>query len=165
MVTIMAGAAVSWYSRQQEVVALSQTEIEYISLCSGTEEKIWTRRPINDAVLVADVINLTEVLTDNQGGMSLVENEAENRRSRHIDVWYHFTRNAKSKKQIMVNYCCTDNMTADIMTKPLGPIKCNEILGNVRTYERKGLKSLWPREGVECMLILAFVFREVENFF
>lgn len=37
MVTIMAGAAVSCYSRQQEGVALSSAEAEYISLCFGAK--------------------------------------------------------------------------------------------------------------------------------
>lgn len=41
---IMCGAPVCWSSRQQEVVALSSAEAEYVSLCSGTEEAIWLRR-------------------------------------------------------------------------------------------------------------------------
>ena len=41
---IMSGAAISWLSRKQPVVALSTTEAEYIALCTATQEAVWLRR-------------------------------------------------------------------------------------------------------------------------
>eukprot|EP00171_Calliarthron_tuberculosum_P012764 IDg12764t1 len=43
-IAIMGESAVSWASRQQEVVALSSTESEYISLCTAVKETVWLRR-------------------------------------------------------------------------------------------------------------------------
>lgn len=41
---VMCGGAVSWSLRKQEVVALSNIDAEYVSLCSGTMESIWLYR-------------------------------------------------------------------------------------------------------------------------
>lgn len=35
------GAAISWTSHKQQVVALSSTKAEYIALTEGTKELIW----------------------------------------------------------------------------------------------------------------------------
>ena len=37
-VFVMSGAAVSWLSKRQPVVALSTTEAEYIALCTAAQE-------------------------------------------------------------------------------------------------------------------------------
>lgn len=34
-------AALGWRSKKQECVALSTTEVEYISLCTATTEAVW----------------------------------------------------------------------------------------------------------------------------
>lgn len=142
MVTIMSGAAVAWYSRQQEVVALSTTEAEYISLCSGTKETVWTRRLICDIGLVPSIEFPTPLLTDNQGGIGLVSNESVNRRTKHIDVRYHYTRNAVNASEIKIEYCCTEDMAADVMTKPLGRIKMKKFSEMCGLRYNKGCKSM-----------------------
>lgn len=86
MVPIMAGVAVSWYSRQKNLDAISSTEANYISLRSDTTETIWTRRLIDDTKFVPDVKHLTAMLTDNQGGIGLVGNESVNKHTKLIDV-------------------------------------------------------------------------------
>ena len=41
---MMGPAAVTWCARQQEVVAMSPAEAEYISICMGVKELMWIRR-------------------------------------------------------------------------------------------------------------------------
>lgn len=43
-VFMMAGAAESWCSSVQEVVALSASGADYVSLCTGVKEALWLRR-------------------------------------------------------------------------------------------------------------------------
>ena len=45
------------------------------------------------------------------------------KRSRHIDVKYHFVRHLAKARHIELLYLKTDLMTADIFTKPLGPTR------------------------------------------
>ena len=38
---------------------------------------------------------------------------------KHIDVRYHYTREAAEQEIIKIDYCPTDQMIADVLTKPL----------------------------------------------
>jgi hypothetical protein len=51
-------------------------------------------------------------MEDNQGCIKLAENPVVHGRSKHIDVRYHFIRER-------VGCCSTNDMVADILTKPL----------------------------------------------
>lgn len=53
----------------------------------------------------------------------MAKNESVNRRTKHIDVRYHYTRQAVQEKQVRLMYCPTADMVADILTKPLGKTK------------------------------------------
>ena len=41
-------------------------------------------------------------------------------RTKHIDINYHFIRDKIIKKQLILDYCPTEEMLADLLTKPLG---------------------------------------------
>lgn len=127
-VVMMGGAAISWYARQQEVVALSSTESEYISLCSGVKETIWIRRLVRGIGNVTRIDEPTVLLTDNQGGMKLASNASVNRRTKHIDVRFHFTRQAVQDGTVCLEYCPTEEMVADMLTKGLGRVKLEKFV-------------------------------------
>jgi hypothetical protein len=54
-------------------------------------------------------------------------------RGKHRDVRYHFCREKVESGDIEVQYCATENMLADVLTKPLVSAKhsklCNAIMG------------------------------------
>ena len=50
-------------------------------------------------------------------------NPKHHNRTKHIDISYHFTRERVISGEIIVTYCPTENMLADIMTKGLGRVK------------------------------------------
>ena len=89
---MMSGSLVAWSARQQEVVAMSSAESEYISLCTGTKETIWLRRLMAGLGVVPHVEKPTSMFVDNQSAIGLARNTAVNRRNKHIDTRYHFTR-------------------------------------------------------------------------
>ena len=45
---ILNGAAVTWSSRRQQIVALSTMESEYIAASDSTREAVWLRRLLED---------------------------------------------------------------------------------------------------------------------
>ena len=109
--------AVSWLSKKQATVALSTAEAEYVALSTATQEAIWLRR------LLADVgeppEGPTEIYEDNQGAISMAKNPVGHARTKHIDIRYHFVREGVQDGAIALKYIATDEMIADILTKPL----------------------------------------------
>ena len=124
----MNGTAVAWCARQQEVVALSSAESEYISMCNGARETLWLRRLLAGLQVVLSIEAPTLMYVDNQAAIALAHNSAVNRRNKHIDVRYHFMRQVVEDGIIKLDYCPTDEMVADMFTKALGRIKLQKFV-------------------------------------
>lgn len=60
---------------------------------------------------------------DSQSAQKFVVNHALNRKSKHIDIRYHFLKDAVSNNVINVKYMCSNDMPADVLTKPLSATK------------------------------------------
>ena len=50
-------------------------------------------------------------------------NQADSARTKHIDVCYHFVRDAVQREEVQLRYCRTGLNCADIFTKPLAEDK------------------------------------------
>lgn len=71
---------------------------------------------------------------DNQGCLSVANNDRTDRRTKHIDVQYHATRDKLKDGTISLEYCSTDRMVADSLTKPICKTKfewCRTRMGLV----------------------------------
>ena len=116
------GGAISWCSRKQTIVAASTCEAEYIGLTMASKEAIWLRRLVGDILGPRITENPLVVWSDNNGAISLTTNEALNRRNKHIDIAYHFVRDAVRRGVVKIVYLPTTEMAADILTKPVGRV-------------------------------------------
>lgn len=56
---------------------------------------------------------------DNQSAIKLIKNPEYHARTKHIDVRQHFIREKFQNNFFLLEYINTNNMTADVMTKPL----------------------------------------------
>ena len=114
---ILGDGVVSWSSKRQPTVALSTTEAEYMAASHCTREAIWLRQ------LMADVrckqVGGTLVMCDNQGAIALAKNPVHHARTKHIDVQHHFVREKVERGLIRLEYCPTEDMVADVLTKAL----------------------------------------------
>jgi hypothetical protein len=50
----------------------------------------------------------------------LSKNPRYHPRTKHIDIKHHFIRDKVAKKEVVLDYCATEEMLADLLTKPLG---------------------------------------------
>ena len=108
---------VSWSSKKQATIAKSSTEAEYVSLSSAAQEAIWLRSLMKD--LGNKLKAATLLYEDNQGAIELSRNPKHHNRTKHIDISYHFIREKVASNEIVVEYCPSVEMLADIMTKGL----------------------------------------------
>ena len=58
-------------------------------------------------------------MEDNQGDIALGKNPVNHARTKHIDIRYHYVREAVEDHVIDLEYCPTKKMIADLLTKPL----------------------------------------------
>ena len=61
------------------------------------------------------------IYCDNQSAIALVHNPEHHARTKHIDIQYHFVRNCIEDGTTRLEYCPTEDMVADGLTKALGP--------------------------------------------
>lgn len=113
-------APIAWSSKKQSIVALSTTEAELIALAEGLKIALWFKQALEGLEIKHKPIMVHQ---DNQSCIALVNKEAlASMRTKHIDLRYMVVRDYVSKKKIVIVYCSTDNMLADIMTKALGKV-------------------------------------------
>ncbi|KAH8328794.1 hypothetical protein KR067_013299, partial [Drosophila pandora] len=125
-----AGAAFSWESKKQSVVALSSTEAEYIALSGAAKEAMYIKKLITEMGFGG--IKTLQVFSDNQSAQCLAKNPKFHARSKHIDIKYHHVRDMYKSKIINIEYVSTENMIADVLTKNLNRVKhekCISLLG------------------------------------
>ncbi|CAL1681088.1 unnamed protein product [Lasius platythorax] len=130
-VTVHCGGPISWQSIRQKIVALSTTEAEYVAASDATKEAIWIRR-LMKSVGAAAVGHATELRLDNQGSIKLNKNPEFHKRTKHIDVRFHFIRDIYSKGNIIINYVPSSQQLADILTKALPRNKFKENRRNLQ---------------------------------
>ena len=56
---------------------------------------------------------------DNQSAICIAKNAKNHPRSKHIDIKFHYIRDLIASDKIKIVYCPSENMIADIFTKPL----------------------------------------------
>jgi hypothetical protein len=126
----LAGAAISWKSKWQSIIALSSTESEYVGLGFASKEAVWLRRIMRDVGIGCDMgVKPIKIYADNQGSIKIANNSYTTKRSKHIDIQFHFTRSVIESGEIELEYCPTSMMIADMMTKALAPVKVEEFTG------------------------------------
>ena len=112
---MLGSSIVSWCSQKQRTVALLTTESEYVAACQSIKELVWLK------LLMAELIsnNSITLYMDNQCVIRLIQNPEFHKRTKHIDVRYHFIREKFRDGVFQLEYVHTSNQLADIFTKPL----------------------------------------------
>ena len=109
------GAPVSWHSGLQGTISLSSCEAEYVALSECCREVDYLRSILDFVQHPAD--GPTEVFEDNQGTIDLASNPVHHKRTKHVEVKYHYVRDAQDKGRVRVVKVHTTLNHADIMTK------------------------------------------------
>ena len=123
-------------AKKQPVVALSTSEAEYIALSYAVQEAIWLKSLLTSVGVVVDKPII--IKEDNQGAIAIAKDPVKHTRAKHIDIRFHFLRDIVKLRDIELGYCATENMTADILTKPVSKnkfVKCRDEMG-LKVYKK-----------------------------
>jgi hypothetical protein len=107
---------VNWGARKQKCVALSSTEAEFIAVAESTQEILWQIKMMTD---FGESMGKIQLFEDNQSAIKQLYSEKLEKRSKHVDTKYEFIKDVIQNGLIEVSYCPTEEMIADILTKPL----------------------------------------------
>lgn len=111
------GGTISWACRKQSCVSLSTAEAEFVALTEATQEMLWVKRLLGD---FGEHQQDPVLFEDNQSALKMLDIGKFSNRTKHIATKYHFVRDIKASGEIRFVYCPTEDMVADLLTKPLG---------------------------------------------
>ena len=117
---MMTGGCISWRSKKQRTVALTE----------AAQEAIWLKAFLWQ---IGEMKNdeAVKIYEDNQGSIALAKNPECHKRTKHIDIRYHFAREKVEDGQVMLQYCPTKDMKADMMTKPISAVQFEYLRGRL----------------------------------
>ena len=110
--------AITSVSMKQKINTRSSTESELVSIDDVVSKILWTTYFVKAQ---GRAIKVTIVYRDNTSSMKLEENgrASASKRTRHFNIKYFYVTDLIQRKEIQIEYCPTEEMKADYMTKPL----------------------------------------------
>lgn len=112
-------------------------------MCTRAKEMVWIHRLLKSVDIVPEVSKPT--LSSWTTKMGLHWRRRHQETVEHIDIRYHFTRHLLQQGAIHLEYCPTDKMVADIMTKALGRVKFQLFAIGCGLWENAIASDPWPK--------------------
>ncbi|GJS39366.1 hypothetical protein Tco_0564409 [Tanacetum coccineum] len=112
---------ITWCTQKQPTVALSSCESEFMAATGAACQALWLKRLLSE--LTSWEEKRITLKVDNISAIALVRNPIFHRRSKHIDIRYHFIRECVENGHINVEHVSGELQRADILTKALPRLK------------------------------------------
>ena len=103
-------------SKKQVTIALSSCEAEYYAIADGIKEIINAKQIISEMFRVVTPVSHW---VDNIGAGYMAQNAINNKRTKHIDIRFHFIRHYLKEKLVERFYVASKENVADLLTKAL----------------------------------------------
>ena len=132
-VVYAAGGPIAWQSKLQATVAVSTMEAEYMSAFGAIQELIWLKGVLRELDIHLD--DPIQLKMDAKSAIALAKNPTHHKRSKHIDIKYHWLReHTYEHGTIQLEHCVTEDMVADLLTKALAADLHNKHAKNITGY-------------------------------
>ena len=116
-IIIVNGCPVAFGTGMRKKPSASTPEAEYVALTHGLRELLWLLQILK--AMGVKVKTPVPVYEDNQTCIAIANNRMSQKRTRYVDVRYHFIRDYVEDRTIKLHYCETHKMLADILTKAI----------------------------------------------
>jgi hypothetical protein len=104
-------------STKQRLMTKSSTESELVGMSDALPMIVWF---CNFLAAQGHVLLPAIIYQDNQSTIALAEKgKSTSDRTRHINIRYFFVKDLIDKGEVKIEYKQTDDMIADLLTKPL----------------------------------------------
>ena len=119
---------------------MAQSGVEYVSLSACTKKAIILYRILFSILGAKEYKNFffntnkVCIFNDNQSAVTNANTQDIKERSKHIEVRYHFVKQAVNDGIISVKYVSTQEMLADILIKPLDKVKHQKIVKGLKLF-------------------------------
>jgi len=111
------GGPILWHCKQQQGVATSTSEAEFVAASTAGKDAEWFRRVMTGMGMHQQ--GPTPINENNKGCRLMSENPVQKSKTRHMDVAQHKVRLLVRQNVVRLIDCPTDDMAADILTKAL----------------------------------------------
>ena len=130
-------------STKQKLNTKSSTEAEIVGISDYLPFNIWLRMFLEEQGFF---LGKNIVYQDNQSAIKMERNGRNSctGNSRHVDIRYFFVKDRVDKGEISVEYCPTDIMLADYLTKPLQGRKFHLFRAVIMGYKPLSVLSSSP---------------------
>lgn len=106
-------------------MALSTTHAEYIAACQTTREIMWLKTLLKE--LCGEHKLQVTLYVDNQSAIQIIKNPVLHKRTKHIDIKFHYVRDRYLEGSFDLKYVNTKEQLGDILTKPLPRPQFNQL--------------------------------------
>ncbi|KAE8969904.1 hypothetical protein PR003_g19091 [Phytophthora rubi] len=134
------GGAISWASRRLTIVAQSTAEAEYAAACEAAIEGKTLMNILDE--MLPDMKRKIALGVDNQSSYVMATNPTFGRRTRHIELKWHYVREQVRKKKLYMLKVKSEDNAVDVFTKPLAKARFESLSAKIGMRTQK-VKTSW----------------------
>jgi hypothetical protein len=112
---------ISWHTKLHTLITTSTNHSEYCAAAKAAKEAKWFDKVMSELGFMS-AIRPIDLFSDSKGAIALTYNPVQRAASKHIDLADHYAREQQEQGVITISYVKTQDMIADILTKPLARI-------------------------------------------
>ena len=127
---------IMWSSKKQYIITLLSTESEYIAQTHAAKEPLWLCSFVND--MRGEKDKPLGLNCNNQGAIVLTKDNKFHSQMKHINLQFHFIREAVEDNKLSITYVPTKENVVNIFTKVLARPKFKGFVERLGLREVKG---------------------------
>ena len=139
-----------FYCRSQKlkiVTPAGSTESEYVALYEAATEIVFLRNLLDEIGFPQNAP--TVVYEDNKSAIDMALGKGSFHKQKHINIKFHYTRDLIKEKVLKLEYCRTEEMISDILTKALNGKQCEYLtslmLNHVKKLDSRDIDNIKKR--------------------
>lgn len=113
---------------------------EYVAPSMASRELVWLRQLLKD--IHNPYHDRTVLSMNNQNAIKLIKNPEFHRKTKHIDIYYHFVRERHTLGDLSVKYVKSEEQLADFFTKALTKERFATLLRGIGMRNKIHAKTL-----------------------